>query len=251
MEKEFKTNLTQQVFDEYLKEGDDTDFGLLKALWYAIDEKTMNYMVNTMEGDYSAFLNTIYWKTVAKGAKRRAGYRCQLCNSKDELNVHHRCYEHKGTEILHMDDLICLCHKCHEHHHRGRERIEDLECDNTLLRHFEAKNKVYCERLTELENRYEMLEHKYKALEEAKPLIIDTIPSDKAYNYFKTMNEEELRKHCMQLYDTFMVLRDEASENVELKAKLSYMQQKMNTNKWKPYENFDNPPEDEIRFLSS
>lgn len=244
MKNDFKIKITQQVFDEYLKEGDNTDFSQLKALWYAIDENTMNYIVNTMEGGYSAFLNTIYWKTVAEEVKRRAGYRCQLCNSEDDLNVHHRCYEHKGTEILHMGDLICLCHKCHEHHHKGYERMDDLETKTYEIPYLKKENHVLLEKLTELE-------HKYKVLEEAKPLIIDTIPSDKAYNYFSTMNKEELRKQCMQLYDTFTVLRDEAAKNVELKAKLSYLQQKMGTNKWKPYENFDNPPEDEISFLSS
>lgn len=244
MKNDFKIKLTHQAFDEYLKEGDNTDFSQMEALWYVIDEKTMNYMVNTMEGGYSMFLNTVYWKTVAEEVKRRAGYRCQLCNSEDDLNVHHRCYEHKGTEIFHMNDLICLCHKCHEHHHKGRERIEDLEAKADKIPYILKANSFLIERL----NRFK---HKYKVLEEAKPLIIDTIPSDKAYKYFSAMNEDELRKQCMQLYDTFTVLRDELSKNVELKAELSYLQQKMDINRWKPYENFDNPPEDEISFLSS
>lgn len=244
MKNDFKIKLTHQAFDEYLKEGDNTDFSQMEALWYAIDEKTMNYMVNTMEGGYSMFLNTVYWKTVAEEVKRRAGYRCQLCNSEDDLNVHHRCYEHKGTEIFHMNDLICLCHKCHEHHHKGYERLNDLEAKADKIPYILKANSFLIERLNRLK-------HKYKVLEEAKPLIIDTIPSDKAYKYFSAMNEDELRKQCMQLYDTFTVLRDELSKNVELKAELSYLQQKMDTNKWKPYENFDNPPEDEISFLSS
>lgn len=244
MESSFKDNLTHQVFGQYFKEGEMVEFVTLKALWAAIDENTMKYMVNATEGGYSMFLNTAYWKTVAEEVKRRAGYRCQLCNSEDDLNVHHRCYEHKGTEILHMNDLICLCHKCHEHHHKGYEKISTIEAKTDKQQLLISGGYILLER-------FKRLEHKYKALEEAKPLIIDTIPSDKAYKYFSAMNEDELRKQCMQLYDTFTVLRDELSKNVELKAELSYLQQKMDTNKWKPYENFDNPPEDEISFLSS
>lgn len=69
------------------------------------------------EMNYYTFLNTIYWKVVAKKVKERAGYRCQLCNSSENLNVHHRSYRNHGYEVLHLEDLICLCHECHEKHH--------------------------------------------------------------------------------------------------------------------------------------
>lgn len=253
MESSFRDNLTRQVFSEYFKEGEMVEFATLKALWAAIDEKTMKYKANTIKGGYSAFLNTIYWKTVAEEAKRRAGYRCQLCNSDKSLNVHHRCYDNRGNEVLHMEDLICLCHDCHEHHHKGRERIEYLEWGNTMMKHYETMNKVYRERLTELENRYETLENMYEELKRAKLFVLDDIPSDKAREYFGTMKEDELRKHCMQLYDTFTTLRDYAVENAELTARLSLIKRKLSqmfknkkSEKWQRPEWFDNPPEDEI-----
>lgn len=67
--------------------------------------------------DYTDFLCTPYWKAISERVKQKAGYRCQLCNSNNDLNVHHRTYENHGDEISHMDDLICICNECHEKHH--------------------------------------------------------------------------------------------------------------------------------------
>jgi len=48
-------------------------------------------------------------------ALKRAKYSCQLCNSKDNLNVHHRTYERRGHELA--SDLIVLCKQCHKTFH--------------------------------------------------------------------------------------------------------------------------------------
>ena len=67
--------------------------------------------------DYIKFLQTPYWKAIAEKVRQKAGCRCQLCNSNERLNVHHRTYENHGDELHHMDDLICVCSECHEKHH--------------------------------------------------------------------------------------------------------------------------------------
>ena len=74
-----------------------------------------NYVDNQMT--YKEYLSTPYWKLVSMLAKKKAGYKCQLCGSDYNLNVHHRTYEHKGTEILNMNDLIVLCQECHSKFH--------------------------------------------------------------------------------------------------------------------------------------
>jgi 5-methylcytosine-specific restriction endonuclease McrA len=66
---------------------------------------------------YKMFLTTPYWKEVSQLAKRKAKFSCQLCGSKENLNVHHKTYEHKGTEINHLEDLIVLCQNCHSKFH--------------------------------------------------------------------------------------------------------------------------------------
>jgi Helix-turn-helix domain len=42
-------------------------------------------------------------------------YRCRLCNAAEDLNVHHRSYEHLGAEP--DRDVITLCRDCHAKFH--------------------------------------------------------------------------------------------------------------------------------------
>src|ERR1017187_326635 len=68
---------------------------------------------------YAEYLQSPEWKVRRKKALQFAGYRCQICNSKEELNVHHRSYERIGHE--HMGDLVTLCKNCHEIFHNNGE----------------------------------------------------------------------------------------------------------------------------------
>ena len=67
--------------------------------------------------DYQDFLQTPYWKAISDKVKRKAKYRCMICNSNSNLSTHHRCYTHHGDEIHHLEDLICICQECHNKHH--------------------------------------------------------------------------------------------------------------------------------------
>ena len=64
---------------------------------------------------YAQYLQTAHWKLLSEKVKRRAKYRCQLCNVQSIMNVHHRTYERRGHEYL--KDLICLCAGCHAKFH--------------------------------------------------------------------------------------------------------------------------------------
>jgi 5-methylcytosine-specific restriction endonuclease McrA len=70
---------------------------------------------------YKEYLQTDHWKTVRKYALQRAGFRCQLCHKKGELNTHHATYEHLGYEDQYIEDLVVLCKPCHRRHHGLRE----------------------------------------------------------------------------------------------------------------------------------
>lgn len=60
---------------------------------------------------YQDYLTTGRWRELASDTKARAGGRCQVCNSPDNLETHHRTYERLGAEL--PGDLICLCRECH------------------------------------------------------------------------------------------------------------------------------------------
>lgn len=68
---------------------------------------------------YKEYLQTEHWKETRKGALKRAGYKCQLCNSDLMLQVHHRTYERRGNEQAR--DLIVLCQRCHKDFHKVDE----------------------------------------------------------------------------------------------------------------------------------
>ena len=73
--------------------------------------------------DYQDYLQTDHWKEVSKAVKAKAGYKCQVCNSPHDLQAHHRTYEHRGSELQHLADLVCLCRRCHSVFH-GKSQIE-------------------------------------------------------------------------------------------------------------------------------
>lgn len=69
---------------------------------------------------YYRYIVSPDWKKKADEAKRRAGYRCQVCNKSNKivtLNTHHRTYENLGNEK--SDDLTVLCAGCHDTFHKA------------------------------------------------------------------------------------------------------------------------------------
>lgn len=67
---------------------------------------------------YNEYLRTGHWQVVRECALEAAGRRCQICNSSDLLQVHHRSYEFRSIEGPY--DLTVLCAGCHKlfHDHR-------------------------------------------------------------------------------------------------------------------------------------
>jgi 5-methylcytosine-specific restriction endonuclease McrA len=66
--------------------------------------------------DYQGYIRSDIWRRKADAAKKRAGYRCQVCNRGAhevvQLEVHHRTYERLGAEE--PGDLTVLCETCHD-----------------------------------------------------------------------------------------------------------------------------------------
>ena len=65
---------------------------------------------------HADYLKTPHWSWLRREALDKANYRCQICNSKKSLEVHHRTYEHIPNEDDH-NDLVALCNACHAHFH--------------------------------------------------------------------------------------------------------------------------------------
>jgi replicative DNA helicase len=70
-------------------------------------------------------------------ALSRAGHRCQVCNSPDKLDVHHRTYERVGQEQL--DDLTVLCDRCHGlFHEHTTTTLRAVPVESAMNEWFEA-----------------------------------------------------------------------------------------------------------------
>ena len=72
---------------------------------------------------YKDYLLPPEWEKLRVAALRRADYRCQLCNARGELHVHHRTYGPFGEEE--PADLTVLCRPCHYDHHE-RQKLKSL-----------------------------------------------------------------------------------------------------------------------------
>lgn len=66
---------------------------------------------------YPIFLQSKYWALVRKEVLKRDGYKCIICQSDKELNIHHDSYKHHPHELKHLQDLMTLCRVCHREHH--------------------------------------------------------------------------------------------------------------------------------------
>ena len=66
---------------------------------------------------YKCFLQTDYWQIVRGKVLYDRGSACELCSSRDALNVHHRTYEYHGEEHSHLESLVLLCQPCHAKFH--------------------------------------------------------------------------------------------------------------------------------------
>lgn len=107
----------EQAEAERVEEAKRLESAKRKRNQYMQDQREYIDHLRTMP--YSDYLQTDHWKRVRGRALRRAGYKCQLCNSDLMLAVHHRTYKNRGDE--HDSDLIVLCRRCHADFHRKEQ----------------------------------------------------------------------------------------------------------------------------------
>ena len=66
--------------------------------------------------NYAVYIQSEDWKRKADAAKKKAGYKCQVCNRGTsevlQLEAHHRTYENLGNELA--SDITVLCNECHD-----------------------------------------------------------------------------------------------------------------------------------------
>jgi hypothetical protein len=79
--------------------------------------------IRTRQSDYESYLASDHWQQKRKQALARAHDCCQICNSPEYLNVHHRTYERLGNER--PEDLTVLCRSCHQIFHASGRLVNE------------------------------------------------------------------------------------------------------------------------------
>jgi len=69
--------------------------------------------------NYKEYMSSPEWKQLSEFVKKRAGWKCQTCNSSIDLVAHHRSYE-KGADES-GENCIAICKRCHALIHQIKE----------------------------------------------------------------------------------------------------------------------------------
>lgn len=87
----------------------------------------------TARSSYKGYLNSIYWQDVKRAVRMRDRFTCQHCGKRKLVEVHHLTYAHRGHEMEHLDDLICLCPACHDKVHGRNQRVNFKQQKITII----------------------------------------------------------------------------------------------------------------------
>ena len=77
---------------------------------------------------YSDQIRNGNWYEKRDNILRRDNYKCRICGSKEQIQVHHLAYEGLAWQVR-DSDLITVCDKCHE----DFENDKKLKEENILL----------------------------------------------------------------------------------------------------------------------
>jgi hypothetical protein len=99
-------------------------------------EEQEKLLQNLKTMPYKDYLETDHWKSLRKRKLKQSGYKCQICSSTKDLNVHHNTYENRGNED--DCDLVVLCHVCHEMFH-GKSQSDTTTIPAFSIDHIKSK----------------------------------------------------------------------------------------------------------------
>lgn len=81
---------------------------------YEIEINYDNLLTSMRNMDYNTYLTTNHWRFFRSEAIKFY-QKCKVCNSENNLHLHHSNYENIGRETF--NDVVVLCQKCHKKFH--------------------------------------------------------------------------------------------------------------------------------------
>lgn len=125
-------NLTKYFIECFLEPGNnnvDLEGSNVQYLNY-IYKYCYHYLIqkHIKNMDYKKFLKSPLWKIVSNFKKEYLNTSCQICNSEDNLHVHHFTYcrhgdhDESGDLLFYpINDLTTVCSSCHEMIHNNKK----------------------------------------------------------------------------------------------------------------------------------
>ncbi len=114
---------TKKFINNYLQAGNTCKNA---GFWQMIDDAKGTNQARVFgvirRMSYADFMMTPYWRIVSYQVKLKAGWQCERCGSKKNLEVHHTSYLKHGLELFYIDHLQCLCPECHKKIHSLTKR---------------------------------------------------------------------------------------------------------------------------------
>jgi len=115
----------RRLLDDYARifeywESKGTVFGDAETVRFLVNSLAVRLTAEIIElttCDYKLYLRTHHWSKVRDRTLRTFHDRCAVCNSGDQIDVHHRTYERRGYEA--PADTIALCRRCHVLFHKN------------------------------------------------------------------------------------------------------------------------------------
>jgi 5-methylcytosine-specific restriction endonuclease McrA len=99
------------------------------AFTHEIHTKQGNMKFRTRNKKTIAYVNALHndpeWQTATMLIRTRDGYKCKICGSNHELQVHHITYRDffgnsiRGKETQFLQCLVLVCGDCHEKIHKN------------------------------------------------------------------------------------------------------------------------------------
>lgn len=90
-------------------------------------KKVKTIFVKKTFPNYKAYLMSKDWERLRNQKLSAVGSTCQICNSPDNLHIHHRTYKRIYNERL--NDLTVLCGSCHLLFHQQHWTEEKIEAE--------------------------------------------------------------------------------------------------------------------------
>lgn len=96
---------------------------------------------------YREYIAPLEWRNASKIARKRAGYKCEKCGSRDRIEVHHKnklpltvrtwkgkkVANYNNTPLNRQENLMVLCRKCHDKEHTNEKEKTQRKLQMPLM----------------------------------------------------------------------------------------------------------------------